>query len=367
MKSFQPGANQSAEVLSRKKMTVQEKLDFIDDEIRKICAFCTKSGCSASQIETFAKPFFQRDVHHFSTSIWASGKAWKRRGVALTAVLVATVLLFRFDPAYRLACALSKQGAIQILPVWDWTEIYTSRCWLENPLYQVAPGLQMSDCEICEGIDSIDRLTDLDPGELIKWYISRDTPVIVEDGNRDWRDVANYSSLADFAKIFVNNPALRGYRSCHFSTNLRQKNLDHVDLLEMLIQGQMDKFYGQWENCNAQTYKAFRRMFKKPYFLPPTIGVASPSWVFISANYSGKIFKPVEISGDLVLFMQITGASRVRLEPWEPCTGVCKGFDETLREGSILVATDFLWKIDYIPTNNAENIAIAVGGSFDYR
>ena len=104
----------ATEVMNFKKMTVQEKLDFIDDEIKKIYVFCAKSGYSSSQVENFARPFFQRNVHHLGPSIWVSGKAWKRRAVALTTVLVATVLLFRFDPAYRLACALSKQSAIQV-------------------------------------------------------------------------------------------------------------------------------------------------------------------------------------------------------------------------------------------------------------
>lgn len=96
------------------KMTLQEKLDYIDDEIRKIHIFCTKSGYTASQLEHFAKPFFQKEGQHFTASIWVSGKAWKRRTVALAAMLVAMVLLFRFDPAYQVACALSKQGAIQV-------------------------------------------------------------------------------------------------------------------------------------------------------------------------------------------------------------------------------------------------------------
>lgn len=96
------------------KMTLQEKLDFIDGEIRKIHMFCTKAGYSASQIESFAKPFFERNGHTFSTAIWVSGKAWKRRAVALVTVVVATVFLFKFDPAFRLVCAISKQGAAQV-------------------------------------------------------------------------------------------------------------------------------------------------------------------------------------------------------------------------------------------------------------
>ncbi|KAK6999461.1 Dat protein, partial [Biomphalaria glabrata] len=96
-----------------KKMTLQEKLDFIDGEIRKIHVFCTKSGYSATQIEQFAKPFFEKENNSICSTIWVSGKAWKRRVVALITMVVATVFLFRYDPAYQLASALSKQGAIQ--------------------------------------------------------------------------------------------------------------------------------------------------------------------------------------------------------------------------------------------------------------
>ncbi|XP_012946333.1 uncharacterized protein LOC106013950, partial [Aplysia californica] len=111
-------------------MTLQEKLDLIDEEIRKLHLFCTKSGYSSRQIERFAHPFFARDVHDMAPSIWPSGKAWKRRIVSLSTVVIAAALLFRFDPAYQLVCAVSKKGAIEVLPVWDWTQIYDSRCWV---------------------------------------------------------------------------------------------------------------------------------------------------------------------------------------------------------------------------------------------
>ena len=45
------------------------------------------------------------------------------------------------------------------------------------------------------------RVRDPDPGQLIKWYVSRDAPVIVEDGTRDWERIANFTSLAAFAKV----------------------------------------------------------------------------------------------------------------------------------------------------------------------
>ncbi|GFS26824.1 serine/threonine-protein phosphatase [Elysia marginata] len=206
----------------------------------------------------------------------------------------------------------------------------------DNCQYPASPSGPVGRSElICEGVDSVPRVNDLGGEQLIRWFISRDAPVIVEDGTRHWEGINNFTSLAVFAKAFIGDPILPSYRSCHFSTNLRLKDMDHVDLLEQLAQGQVDKFYAQWENCNARAYKAFRGKFQRPYFLPSTIGLASSSWVFLSANYSGKMFKPVAIRHDLIIFMQLRGASRVRLEPWEPCTAVCTSFHETLSEGNI--------------------------------
>ncbi|CAL1528422.1 unnamed protein product [Lymnaea stagnalis] len=344
-----------------KKMTLQEKLDFIDGEIRKIHIFCTKSGYSASQIEHLAKPFFDKDTNSISSTIWVSGKAWKRRAVALTTMIVATLFLFRYDPAYRLASALSKQGAIQILPLWDWTQLYHSPCWVNNPLY-VVTGLQLSDCEICEAVDRVSKVSQVNGRQLMDEFIKRDVPVIVTDGLKDW-PLAKNMTILKLAETYRGNTALNQHDSCGFSSSV--KNGDHMKVLSLARVNKLDKFYAHWKNCNFEAAKAFRKLYQRPYFLPSSVSLLPTSWVSISANYSSRLYKPVDMTWDLLLFMQVKGKSRVKLQPWEPCTEVCSSFEEFLHEGEILVTTSFMWKLDYKPSKQAENIAVVVAGLFD--
>ncbi|KAK0059910.1 hypothetical protein Bpfe_010769 [Biomphalaria pfeifferi] len=343
-----------------KKMTLQEKLDFIDGEIRKIHVFCTKSGYSATQIEQFAKPFFEKENNSIGSTIWVSGKAWKRRVVALITMVVATVFLFRYDPAYQLASALSKQGAIQILPLWDWTQIYHSRCWFENPLYTPS-GLQLSDCEVCEAFDAITKIKDVTGEHLFEEYIHTDLPVIIKDGAKDWLETKNIS-IRTLAEMYQGN--LGQYESCHWSSNL--KNLDHRQLLKMFMNKKIDKFYAQWQNCHHSAAKTFRALYQRPYFLPPSVALLSTSWISVSSNYSSKLFKQVDMSYELVLYIQVKGQSLVRLQLEDACYDICTSFEEILQEGEILITTNYLWKLLYKPGVRDENIAVVLAGRVDH-
>ncbi|KAH9492908.1 hypothetical protein Btru_032585 [Bulinus truncatus] len=340
-----------------KKMTLQEKLDFIDGEIRKIHVFCTNSGYSATQIEQFAKPFFERESSNISSTIWVSGKAWKRRVVALVTMIVATVFLFRYDPAYQLASAISKQGAIQILPLWDWTQVYHAQCWFENPLYTPS-GLQLSDCEVCEAVDKVKKLQDVDGIQLFEEYIHTDIPVIITDGANDWMKSKNIS-IAKLAEMYQGQ--LSQFDICGSSSNF--KNLDHRQLFKLFVSKKIDRFYANWINCHQAAAKAFRALYQRPYFLPPSVSLLPVSWVSISSNYSSKLFKKVDMNYELTLYIQVKGQSKIRLQLEDTCYDVCTSFDEVLQEGEILLTTNYLWKLFYMPGVKDENIAFVLAAN----
>ncbi|XP_059174683.1 uncharacterized protein LOC131954881 [Physella acuta] len=342
-----------------KKMTLQEKLDFIDGEIRKIHMFCTKSGYSASQIEHFAEPFLNRSSSHISSVIWVSGKAWKRRAVALTTVIVATLFLFRYDPAYKLASAISKQGAIQVLPLWDWT----SDCLVINPLHVSNDDLDPSKCEVCESIDRVARIKNATADRVMDDYVRRDIPVIVTDGTKDWATSKKNLSIGQIAEAYNNNPVLNKYDSCGYLSNLRK--LDHLDTLAMISAGKLDKFFAHWINCNYYAAKAFRSLYQRPYFVPQdTVYIDAYNWLSVSANYSGKIYKNINISDSMMLYIQVKGQSRVKVESWKPCDDLCSKFEELLREGEILVVSGGIWRLYYLPLMAPESISFVLTGSF---
>lgn len=54
--------------------------------------------------------------------------------------------------------------------------------------------------QICEGIQDIQRVSHVNPANIIDKYFKRDIPVIVEDGLRDWGHLAD-KSVQDIAEV----------------------------------------------------------------------------------------------------------------------------------------------------------------------
>ncbi|XP_012946620.1 uncharacterized protein LOC106014112 [Aplysia californica] len=216
---------------------------------------------------------------------------------------------------------------------------------------------------MCESTERVDKVPapGLTDDVLMENYVKRDVPVIVTGASPLKGDI----TLHRLAQLYSEHPVLKRYFSCGLASNVRQTSGDHVELLRNVVDDKLDKFYAKWENCNRDAAKAFRSLYRRPQFLPSAVSVSASNWVYVASNYTGKLYKPVDVAQSLVIFMQVKGESRVKMEPWSPCDQICSHFVEALEEGDVLIATDFLWKVDYLPTNKSENIAIAFGGSFD--
>ena len=51
-------------------------------------------------------------------------------------------------------------------------------------------------CQICESIQSIQHVRNVNASEMVEQFFKRDVPIIVEDGLRDWDDVILQSPKA---------------------------------------------------------------------------------------------------------------------------------------------------------------------------
>ncbi|XP_071080536.1 uncharacterized protein [Haliotis cracherodii] len=337
-------------------MSFQEKIEYIDQEIRKLHVFCVNSGYSSSQIERFVDPFTQsiKSVNR---------ERWTRRAIRLAIFVVVAAALFYIDPVYKLMCVVGKKSAISVLPVWDWTKIYHSSCLVDNPLY-TGGQLTSEDCEMCESLTGIERVSSLEKEDILDLYLKRDHPVIVEDGTRGWLTPDEYS-IAKIAEAYQLSRVLREHSSCGFSSNLRQQYKEHRKLLNKAAKGEVSNYFAHWENCFPDAAKAFRYLYKRPYFLPPTVEIGINNHVFIASNYTGKVPKRIDMSQSMLVLAQVKGSMQVTVRPRDPCNTVCESMTETLKEGEIFVATDLLWSLEYIPYAKDESISIGLGGSFD--
>jgi len=90
-----------------KPTTMEEKLDYIDKEIRLLHKFCVDSGYSPSQIERYANPFLSpiKVQRH---------KKLRNRLFGLAAIVAVISALFYVDPAYRFLCVTGRQVSIKV-------------------------------------------------------------------------------------------------------------------------------------------------------------------------------------------------------------------------------------------------------------
>ena len=90
-----------------KKLSLQEKLNLVDDEIRQLYEFCSNAGYTQLQIEQCARPLL--DVQSREKHI-----KWFRGLFYLALIVLIIVLLFVCDPTYRQVCIYGKFVAMKV-------------------------------------------------------------------------------------------------------------------------------------------------------------------------------------------------------------------------------------------------------------
>jgi len=90
-----------------KKLSLKEKVNLIDNEIRQLYEFCTKAGYTQPQIEQCAQPLLSlqsRETHI----------KWLRRLFSFAILVAFIAFLFAYDPAYRQICIYGKFIAMKV-------------------------------------------------------------------------------------------------------------------------------------------------------------------------------------------------------------------------------------------------------------
>lgn len=113
-----------------------------------------------------------------------------------------------------------------------------------------------------------------------------------------------------------------------------------------------------WENCGRKASKIFKRLYKRPEFLPLSFEIAAQHWIFVSNKFKHNIYIKVPISQRVVLFSQIKGQSEVKLIS-ESCKTICKEKRISVKKGQILTFTD-MWRIEFMPNQHKENIVVTL-------
>ncbi|XP_062595544.1 uncharacterized protein LOC134256883 [Saccostrea cucullata] len=340
----------------KKEMSLKEKIDYFDREIRLLHQFCINSGYSKKEIRQSAEPFL----------LATDSLAWQKtkRKLILVGVLIAVIAaLYYCDPTYRFILAVSRITAIKLIPVWDWTKVHQWECMVDNPLY-AGVTLTEEDCDICKDLETVERVTNLSGTDFHDNYLKPELPVIVEDGTKDWAKEKLQTNIETLYKAYKENNALHRNPVCGFHTDTKYNNLQLF--LHQIVTSDTQSYTADWENCIKEGAKAFRSFYQRPYFLPQTVDISDSNWVFVSKG-SVEHHYDVPLSNPFLMLIPLKGQFEIALSPREPCSKVCVDVTADLHGGEIMIVNmaDLLWFKSYRPTGSGENILIGVGGSYE--
>ncbi|KAI0226288.1 hypothetical protein LSAT2_023083 [Lamellibrachia satsuma] len=338
-------------------MSVRDKLQMIDQEVRLLHQFCIEKGYNPRQIQEKATPLLD------------AVKKTKRKkcGATLLKLAVLAVLvsiLVYYDPAYRAIRAYSRLASIQILPHWDWSKLYNEHCLIENPYYTEAE-LTEEDCLRCENLTVISRVSTLSQAVMADYHLKQEIPVIVTDAMTDWPAMDKFN-VKFLDQLYSTQDDMKRMMPCMFDSDVNNVYDDPRVLLPKVASGKISQWYAHWENCDKLCAKVIRQFYHRPYFVPPMVEMADTNWIFVASQYNNSQPKIVNIARNMVLFAQLHGSSKIQLLPKSPCNTTCSTLYCTLHRGEILAVTDVTWRLEYIPTGAAESIAVGIGGLYDF-
>ncbi|XP_013416569.1 uncharacterized protein LOC106178086 [Lingula anatina] len=340
-----------------KKMSMDERLDKINNEIYLLYKMCLDNGYKPKEIEQFAQPIL-------SSVTEARRRRYMKRMLFGAVVLALIACFIYYEPVYRGIQFYFRVGLMNLLPYWNWSKLYNRECLVDNPFYE-GDKLTEEDCKLCANLTDIPRLQNVSEADMADKYITPEVPVIITDAMENW-PARDLFSLEWLIEQYENVPQLKKGRYCDYYSNYKLKLGSVKIFLKAIATGKLKKFYARWENCDKATAKVFREYYNnRPYFLPPMVEQADSNMFVISSNYTQGKYKPIYTDSSLIWYAQIKGAAEIRIKAYSPCNATCPELKTTLHPGEILVVSQMLWMLDVMVNDPGESIAIAAGGKYD--
>ncbi|XP_050324833.1 uncharacterized protein LOC126756063 [Bactrocera neohumeralis] len=330
----------------------------LEQEFVDFFAECKQQGFSAAEMRAICQPLLQRRSNRCSAV-----------ACVVLAIFGALCLLYNWcDEFSWFVSAIGRLLLIQVLPYWDWTPLYNSRCLIERKVDKVDGGsvapttkiparyeTEAGNCVLCETLERIPTTTNITFSTLESMYLERGWPVIVTDSHqpRTLNTLLNqmYNSSSDFLE---SDP-------CDVATNLMLKKLFNLELALEKIKHTTpthNKWFLQLRNCQRRAVKASRRFVTRPYYYPLHLEPFYSSWALLSQNYAYAEFNEIYLHG-LIFVQQLNGHFDIRLRPKQPCPNRCPVVNIRLSAGECLVFSTDLWIFSY-GTETVESKAASV-------
>ncbi|KAG8182382.1 hypothetical protein JTE90_010745 [Oedothorax gibbosus] len=323
----------------------------VNNEIKNIYEYCLAAGLTHEEIVEKAKPYLQHPLQY---------DAWKKTFLTILKIGICCLALsftLASDKISRSVLTHGRHFMFKVLAVWDWTDLYSETCLVNNPYY-LDEQVYVVDCQACEDVFDVDYLNSTSSDEISQLYMQRNIPVIVRDAMSEWPVMKETFTISNLTEKFYDLED----DICMFQTNLPLGN--HYKFFDKLLNQDLQRWYAHWENCDKSTQKLLRKFYSRPYFMPGVVQMTEANWILMSSGYSGKKFKEVDVMSSVTAMWvaQVWGYNKIQFQPKEPCNKMCNTLEDTIEEGEIVLFNPAIWTFSYLPGDKTENLAIAAGG-----
>ncbi|XP_004533836.1 uncharacterized protein LOC101449655 [Ceratitis capitata] len=319
-------------------------MENLEKEFADFFVECKKQGFTPTDMLAICQPLLQRRCNRYL--VIACGAL---------AAFGALYLLYSWCEEFSwLVSAIGRLLLIQLLPYWNWTPLYNSRCLIERAVDDVSSSTpatktlgryetESGNCVLCETLERIPTASNITFSALESLYLERGWPVIVTDSQqpRTLQTILDemYRAGGDFLES----------EPCDVATNLMLKKIFNLELALAKIKDTTaanSKWFLQLRNCQRHAVKASRRFVTRPYYYPLHLEPFYSSWVLMAQNYANEALREIYLQG-LIFVQQLSGYFDMRLRPKQPCLGPCPVVNIRLSAGECLIFSTDLWTFSY--------------------
>ncbi|KAF2885010.1 hypothetical protein ILUMI_21184, partial [Ignelater luminosus] len=241
-----------------------------------------------------------------------------------------------------------------------------SECLIELPQDSSKIFREPENCDICIGVDHVNKVQNISPADFEDHYVAKGRPVVITDGTKGWSAVNTFTF--EFFKELYQKTNRDGFSKteCQFfpyKTEFKslEEALNMSSARSRLELGTLPWYIG-WSNCNDEAGKILRKHYDRPYFLPEKSENIALNWIFMGGPGFGA-----HMHVDNVQYpswqAQLRGQKIWKLAPPPECFYKCHELQVTVAPGEIIVVDTNRWYHQtYIPPGD---ISITIGAEFD--
>ncbi|XP_053595295.1 uncharacterized protein LOC103574491 [Microplitis demolitor] len=238
--------------------------------------------------------------------------------------------------------------------------IQYKKCLIEPPDLFQKIFRPAEDCSMCQNIQQVEKLANIDPDYFEQRYAYSGEPVVITDATVDW-SASKLFSFSFFKSLYHGReancqffPYKTGFKSLQDVFNMSEDRIS--------LKPGSEPWYVGWSNCDENIGSILRQHYSRPYFLPTTAESEKTDWIFMGSPGYGAPMHVDDVDHPSWQ-AQLKGSKLWILEPPRECYYSCKKLQVVVEPGEIIILDTNRW---YHQTKIiSTDLSITIGAEYD--